>query len=717
MWYNCTNILKFVKLISSPLWRVKNAVFWRQLAWGLPFLAIFFPVVLLSFYALRIATDSVQQLLQTENIAATNSISQYLTEQFSEATGLVNAMATGSGTVTAVREQDRTIISGRLRYIVSSYPQISRAFVASTDGELWSEYPRSSRLLGSSIATQEWYYGLSQSGELYISGAYKRSDKAKDPVVAIAMPVRDEQGEAIGILVFEHNLKDLTQLVQTAQVANEGYVFVLDHLGVVISHPNQLEGLLSKTYKQKQPVIDALQGNLQTVEYTDPINKEEMVGTFVPVKIGENNWVITAQQPKANAYGQLRSITLNIGIVGSFLSLFTLFTVIALARTSAKNIKLNRTLETKNQKLRETALIVGASRDAIFGLNAYGKVQSWNIGAEEVYGYTEQQMINKSFTKLVPPDRVDELEKLLKRVRHDEVIKQHEMVHRRKDGRHIHVSLSLSAVQDEGEEVVGISAIARDISERTQIDQMKSDFISFVSHQLKAPITAIRWMIEGLIDGDDGHISSEQRQTLMKMQNVNASNYKLITDILNASRIERGVIAINTSRVSLHTIVNHAIENYKESCEKKGLPLRVEEIEPDIFVMADLDKAAESVGNSVSNAIKYADGGGVTIQILKDEQFGIVRVVDSGKGMSQETMGKLFKRDQVLGSNVDPDMSAGLGLYIGKHFMQLQDGDLQAASQLGRGSIFTYTLPLAMDGHDSPRTTEEDASKAFPLEG
>lgn len=220
------------------------------------------------------------------------------------------------------------------------------------------------------------------------------------------------------------------------------------------------------------------------------------------------------------------------------------------------------------------------------------------------------------------------------------------------------------------------------------------DITSFVSHQLRAPVTAMRWSMESLLDGDAGDMSDGVRKELESLYTVVIQNASLINDILNVSRLDRGVIEVKLAPASLLEIVERAVRDYKVPAGKAGLTLAIEDPHVQISVIADPEKLAEAVSNAVSNAIKHTKTGGITLSLHQDEKFGYIEVTDTGEGMPSEILAHLFDRAGIKGSNTDSAQSSGLGLFIARQFTRLMGGDVTVTSQEGKGSTFTYSVPL-----------------------
>ena len=226
-------------------------------------------------------------------------------------------------------------------------------------------------------------------------------------------------------------------------------------------------------------------------------------------------------------------------------------------------------------------------------------------------------------------------------------------------------------------------------------NQTLQDITSFVSHQLRAPVTAMRWTIESMIDGDYGVITPKLKEALETLSGVAIQNGNLINDILNVSRIDRGVIEVACAAVPLKEVAERALRDYRVALEKAGLSLTLVGADLPITVLADKEKMAEAVTNSLSNAIKHTKKGGLTLTLRADAKTGYIDVTDTGEGMPKEIQDNLFSRTGVHGANTDSSQSTGMGLYIARNFMQMQKGDITVRSTPGAGTTFTYSVPLA----------------------
>ena len=224
------------------------------------------------------------------------------------------------------------------------------------------------------------------------------------------------------------------------------------------------------------------------------------------------------------------------------------------------------------------------------------------------------------------------------------------------------------------------------------VGEMKLDLISVVSHQLKTPVAEINGFIENILEGLTGEVNPRQKRYLEEMRLIGRENYRLIGDLLNASKIDRGVVSVDLKPVSAKEVVAMAIRDYEQILRQKGLALQLEGMEEDIKLYCDRDKVVEALRNLLNNAIKCTDKGTVTIRIASEGDQGVIEVKDTGIGMDGETLGRLFTKNRVLGKEAHRS-GAGLGLYISKHFMKIQKGDITVTSEVGKGSCFKIVAP------------------------
>jgi len=255
----------------------------------------------------------------------------------------------------------------------------------------------------------------------------------------------------------------------------------------------------------------------------------------------------------------------------------------------------------------------------------------------------------------------------------------------------------VSCVQEDGK-ASGVVAVLHDVTKEKEVAQMKNDFVSHVSHELKTPLASITAYSEMLADGeaDDEETRKEFYGVIQSQaQRLN----RLIEDILNISRIESGLIKVKKEQASLTILIEEQMQMIRSYAEEKNIT--VTSGHPIVYdqVYVDKDMISQVIINLLSNAVKYTPAGGqVTVGTEVDETARLVRVTvtDTGVGIPEEEMGRLFEKFYRVSANNKQAKGTGLGLNLAKQIVEkVHNGRMFVTSKVGVGSTFGFELPLA----------------------
>lgn len=256
--------------------------------------------------------------------------------------------------------------------------------------------------------------------------------------------------------------------------------------------------------------------------------------------------------------------------------------------------------------------------------------------------------------------------------------------------------IKTAIVSDESKAVYGYLKIFYDLTREKAIDKMKSEFISIAAHQLRTPLSAIKWVIKMILDGDAGKLNEEQTELLSKGYSSNERIIGLVNDLLNVSRIEEGRFGYIFKKDDFEEIIKIVLENVENIVKVNNLKLTVNK--PDKFPKIYMDK--ERVGivlqNLVDNAIKYTPAfGKIDINFSLEKRFLKGSVKDNGVGIPEQEKAKLFTKF-FRASNVMRMQTegSGLGLFIVKNIIEKHGGQVEVNSQEGKGTEISFTLPL-----------------------
>lgn len=252
------------------------------------------------------------------------------------------------------------------------------------------------------------------------------------------------------------------------------------------------------------------------------------------------------------------------------------------------------------------------------------------------------------------------------------------------------VYVSPLRLQDEGPSA-GVMAVLSDLTRIRRLEQMRSDFVANVTHELKTPLTSIRGYIELL---QTGQRDEQTRNNFYEIIDIEAERLNtLIEDILQLAEIEAGREQVHRRQTDLHDIAGEVVHRFEPQAQKNGITLAVD-VPQGALVRGSAGRLEQLLGNLVDNAIKYnRPNGTVSVTARRERRCWVVRVQDTGIGIPQEHLSRIFERFY----RVDKGRSraqggTGLGLSICRHIAALLGGQIQVDSTPGEGTVFTVTL-------------------------
>jgi len=338
------------------------------------------------------------------------------------------------------------------------------------------------------------------------------------------------------------------------------------------------------------------------------------------------------------------------------------------------------------------AAIIDSSDDAIISKTFESVITSWNDSAERMFGYTADEIIGETIYKIIPPDRYDEEPGIISRIKNGERVEHYETKRVTKDGRLLDVSLTVSPVKDKQGNIIGISKIARDITEKKLDETRKNDFIGIVSHELKTPLTSLTAMVQllnsRLKNHEDPFVPNLLAKANIQVKKMNT----MINGFLNIARLESGKIQLDKKDFDLTRLVNDIIDETK--LISAGYTINSLSCNP-IMVNADEDKIGSVITNLLSNAVKYSEKG-TTIEVLCEIEGDVaqVSVKDEGPGIREEDIEYLFDRFfRVEDPGASHVSGFGIGLYLSAEIVHRHNGIIRAESEIGKGSVFRFSLP------------------------
>lgn len=328
-----------------------------------------------------------------------------------------------------------------------------------------------------------------------------------------------------------------------------------------------------------------------------------------------------------------------------------------------------------------------------------GNISRINQAALSILGLKEEDVVGKWFPGVIVA--VDEDGKKIEPI-HRPITRaimrgktiSERAFYRDVNGRSIPVLLTVSPIIMNNKPI-GAVEVFRDISREYEIDQLKSEFISIASHQLRTPATAVKNFIGLLREGYAGELTDEQSQLIEQAYISNELQLEIVNNLLYAARADNNQVRLKLTRCNLVELLQECIAEQKDTIHKRGQHLIVQLPIKNITTTMDRQFIRMMVENLLSNASKYTpDGGSLSLTLDEAKYFITLTVADTGVGIGAGDLVKLFQRF----SRIDNELStvrggSGIGLYLVKRIADLHNYQVNVESEKGRGSKFSVVIP------------------------
>jgi len=644
----------------------------------------------------------VEQLIQQEVTAIETNLTNQLTSRIVALKQMTNRWQVTGGTAKASWEAD------------------AAAYVQDYDGYQAIEWVDSSfrvrwivPLAGNEAAQN---LDLSKEPRRRITLQIAR-DLQQPLVTRTIILVQSGKGFLVTIPLFTNN----SPSDSTAQKRFDGFI-----LGVF-----QVQSLFDSILKTPQgyyiSVYDGAELIYSQGEPTKSINQQ----TFMIQAYGVN-WRVEVS-PTTALLSEVRSPLPQVVLFTGLISIWLFTLVIYLAQISHYRM---RQLQQTNHKLQqeikksqqiETALEISQSRfagildianDAIISVDANQRITLFNQGAEQIFGYPAEEVLEKPLTLLIPDRFADAHSQHLTNYGNTkgsarQMGERGIIWGKRKDGTEFPAEASISKLNLNGEVV--FTTFLRDITDHKRIEEelrqakeaaeaaniAKSIFLANMSHELRTPLNVILGFTQ--VMARDPSLKSEQREDLQTIQRSGDHLLSLINDILDLSKIEAGRFTLEETEFDLIALLDSLRSMFIHGASSKKLKLYFN-IAPEVphFIIADAQKLRQVLLNLLSNALKFTNQGSITLTVRqlegtfhnKQATKLLFHVTDTGVGIATEELDSIFDAFVQAQAGKKSGNGTGLGLTISRKLLELMKGEISVTSTPGQGTTFTFTIPI-----------------------
>jgi PAS domain S-box-containing protein len=338
--------------------------------------------------------------------------------------------------------------------------------------------------------------------------------------------------------------------------------------------------------------------------------------------------------------------------------------------------------------------VISNTSDGIFVIDAEGTLLSWNPAMERITGYSRSDAVGASCDEVLAGYVVDEASGETIRVPVSFTdIDTRDVLVTRADGSQRWVRCTSSAMPRRDGGTKAFVIVARDVTSELETEQLKSDFVATVSHELRSPLTPLKGFIVALRDGlleDTPELRHEYYEIMWR--GIGRLE-RLINDLLDVSRVEAGKLNMDPVPIELNPFVENAV--HEISREQPGRRVDLELSERPVTVYADSFRVNQIIANLLSNAFKYSPASApVYVEVTSTAACAVIAVRDGGDGIAPQDQPYVFDRFFRARSNTTEAGGVGLGLFICRRLVEAMGGEIGLESREGEGCTFSFTLPL-----------------------
>ncbi|AOT69048.1 ATP-binding protein [Geosporobacter ferrireducens] len=342
--------------------------------------------------------------------------------------------------------------------------------------------------------------------------------------------------------------------------------------------------------------------------------------------------------------------------------------------------------------------IVESISDGIIVTNDEHKLLLVNRAAETALGIREKEVLNKHFLEVIKREAVFNIIDKVKSKDNMDNFKKYTDITINHENEKKHYRMNVTPIRTRDGENIGVVTLLQDVTKLKEVDQIKSDFVSTVSHEFRTPLTSIGMGVGLLLDETPGSINRDQKELLEVIQEDSERLKNLVSDLLDLSRIESGKIQMDMEVHHIKDMAESAVKPFHMIAKDKKIDIQINIREELSTVKADYNKISLVLTNLIGNALKYtpADGTGkIEISARETANKMLISVSDNGKGIPEDYQQKIFEKFiQVKDDNGETPGGTGLGLAISKEIIHAHGGEIWVKSQPDEGSIFYFTLNL-----------------------
>ncbi len=340
--------------------------------------------------------------------------------------------------------------------------------------------------------------------------------------------------------------------------------------------------------------------------------------------------------------------------------------------------------------------------DAVIAVDLNRNINFFNKAAENLTGFSTIQVLGKPISSIFKIfDKKDEISPLtycpISTTNSDSMLFSRENLELDSGQKQAFVNLTARQIKGGASHNLGCIMTLHDITREKQLEAMKMDFVSMAAHELRTPLTSIKGYLSVFVQENEHKFNPDQMMFLTRIGLSTQQLLNLVENLLNVSRVERGTFSVFRQPIDWIDLVKHSVNDLTNRAREKKITLQyVDSGIAHLSVEADKLKIVEVLNNLIANAINYTHSGGtIWVWVEVGNQEAITHIRDTGIGVPKQALPHLFSKFFRAHDKLEMIKGTGLGLYISKAIVELHHGKIWVQSEQGKGSVFSFSLPIS----------------------
>jgi PAS domain S-box-containing protein len=668
----------------------------------------------ISFFAYTVANMLREQAMtqaRREGSEIARVSSDLLAEHFRQSTAFLQSIATRRAFERAWGKRDAESLRAELQQASNLRPDFEFFGVFDSDGTTRAIYPPEPELLNHNFAFRDWYKGLTERKKPYISDVYQTAIPPFPLVTAIAVPIKkDDSGKITGILLAPFSVDSLNRQLGQAKFDGGWTISIVDRDGHLAARPNINSFSPPVDLSRYGPVKLVLGGQSGAGIFTR--DQTRFFARYQP--IAGWGWGVLVEKPAAVLEQNVWAVERGVWLLGFVFLVLGLGVSTFMGWLYSQFDKGNRFIE--------------LSMDMFCVAGFDGFFKSVNPAFERTLGFTAAEIMAKPYVEFVHPEDREATRRESSRLESGEVTFAFENRYLCQDNTYKWILWNAVSVPEKSL----IYAVGRDITGRKRVEEerqksavelentnaelemrnreaeratrLKSKFLANMSHELRTPLNAIMGFSDLLAEGTAGKLNAKQERFVNHIKQGSNHLLQLINDILDLSKIEAGQLELRCEDFLVRDALPEVLSNIRPLAMAKNIEVE-QKVEIEHTVFADRVRFKQILYNLLSNAVKFTPKAGkIEVACIEQGDFASISVTDTGVGIRAEDQSVIFEEfRQVDDPSGEKHEGTGLGLAITKRLVEQQKGQIVLESAPGRGSRFTFTMPLgAQTAGDQP---------------